>query len=134
VRRFARSVEPVRTPGRAELEQLVAEALDGIPDEFARHLHNVAVVIEDEPPAALLESLGLDPERDTLYGLYQGTPLPERGHDHTALPDRIIVFAGPLVRDCHSPAVLRREIRATVVHEIAHFFGLDERHIRRLGY
>jgi predicted Zn-dependent protease with MMP-like domain len=124
----------VRTPERVDLERLVAEALDGIPDEFARHLRNVAVVIEDEPPAALLESLGLDPAEDTLYGLYQGTPLPERGHDHTALPDRIVVFAGPLVRDCPSPAALRREIRATVVHEIAHFFGLDERHIRRLGY
>jgi predicted Zn-dependent protease with MMP-like domain len=119
---------------RAEFEQLVAEALDGIPAEFAHYLENVSVMIEEEPSPALLRELGLDPRRDALYGLYQGTPLPARPHDFAGLPDRITVFSGPLLRDCTSRAELRRQIRATVVHEIAHFFGLDERRIRRLGF
>src|ERR1051326_4335689 len=110
---------------RAEFERLVVEALDGIPDEFARHLENVTVVIEDEPSAEQLRSLGLDPRRDTLYGLYQGTPLPGRAHDFAGLPDRVAIFAGPLMRDCGNARELRREVRRTVVHEIAHFFGLD---------
>jgi len=119
---------------RAEFERLVTEALDAIPREFACYLENVAVVIEDEAPPELLRDLGLDPRRDRLYGLYQGVPLSARPHDFTGLPDRITIFAGPLVRDCRTPGALRRQIQATVVHEIAHFFGLDEGLIRRLGY
>jgi predicted Zn-dependent protease with MMP-like domain len=119
---------------RDEFERLVSEALDEIPDEFARYLENVAVVIEDEPDPALLRSLGLRPRRDTLYGLYQGVPLPARAYDFAGLPDRITIFARPLLRDHHAPERLKREIRTTVVHEIAHFFGIDERRIRRLGY
>ena len=107
----------------AEFEALVAEALDGIPEEFARYLENVSVVVEDEP------------DEEGLYGLYQGIPLSERSHDFAAaLPDRISIYRGPLVRDFRSRAQIRRQIRLTVVHEIAHFFGLDERRIRRLGY
>ena len=106
-----------------EFDALVAEALDGIPDEFARYLENVSVVVEDEP------------DEEGLYGLYQGVPLSERTHDFAAaLPDRISIYRGPLVRDFRSRAQIRRQIRLTVVHEIAHFFGLDERRIRRLGY
>jgi predicted Zn-dependent protease with MMP-like domain len=119
---------------RAEFERLVGEAVDGIPEEFGRYLENVVVVIEEEPSAALLRSLRLDPRRDTLYGLYQGTPLPARSHDFASLPDRITIFAGPLVRHCPTPDALRRQVRTTVVHEIAHFFGLDDRRIRRLGF
>jgi predicted Zn-dependent protease with MMP-like domain len=119
---------------RSEFERLVGEALDGIPGEFARHLENVVIVIEEEPSVDLVRQLGLDPRRDTLFGLYQGTPLPGRPHDFAALPDRITIFAGPLLRHCATPDALRRQVRATVVHEIAHFFGLDERRIRRLGF
>jgi len=119
---------------RARFQRLVAEALDSLPPRFARRLENIAVVVEDEPSAAQLEDAGLDPRRDTLYGLYEGVPLPERPHDFTGLPDRITIFAGPLLRDCRTRAALVREIRTTVVHEVAHFFGLEERHIRRLGY
>jgi len=106
-----------------EFEALVAAALDGIPDEFARYLDNVSVVVEDEP------------DEEGLYGLYQGVPLSERTHDFAAaLPDRISIYRGPLLRDFRSRTQIRRQIRLTVVHEIAHFFGLDERRIRRLGY
>jgi predicted Zn-dependent protease with MMP-like domain len=106
----------------ADFDALVAEALDGIPEEFARYLDGVSVVVEDEP------------DEEGLYGLYQGVPLSERGHDFSALPDRISIYRGPLLRDFHSRAAVRREVRLTILHEIAHFFGLDERRIRRLGY
>ena len=119
---------------RTEFDRLVGEALDGIPEEFARYLENVVVVIEEEPSPGLLRSLRLDPRRDTLYGLYQGTPLPARPHDFAALPDRITIFAGPLLRHCPTPDALKRQVRSTVVHEIAHFFGMDDHHIRRLGF
>ena len=120
---------------RAEFERLVADALDEIPGEFASYLHNVAVVIEDEPSPAVLRELGLDPRRDTLFGLYQGVPLAARPHDFTGhLPDRITIFAGPLLRHFRTPGELRRQVCSTVIHEIAHFFGLDDAHIRRLGY
>ena len=120
---------------RAEFEGLVADALDGIPAEFAPYLHNVAVVIEDEPAPGLLRDLGLDAQRHTLYGVYQGVPLDSRPHDFAGqLPDRITIFAGPLLRRYRTPAELRRQVQTTVIHEIAHFFGLDDAHIRRLGY
>jgi predicted Zn-dependent protease with MMP-like domain len=120
---------------RAEFERLVADALDEIPGEFASYLHNVAVVVEDEPSPAVLRDLGLDPRRDTLFGLYQGVPLAARPHDFTGhLPDRITIFAGPLLRRFRTPAELRHQVCSTVIHEIAHFFGLDDAHIRRLGY
>ncbi len=120
---------------RADFERAVAEALDGIPPEFARYLDNVAVVIEDEPSGGLLRSLGIDPARATLFGLYQGVPLSQRPHDFAGhLPDKITLFAGPLTRACRTHEALERQIATTVVHEIAHFFGLDDAHIRKLGY
>ncbi len=119
---------------RADFEALVADALDHVPAEFARYLENVAVMVEDEPHPDLLRKLGLDPRRATLFGLFQGVPLPGRPFDFAGLPDRIVIFAGPLLRACNGKIELERQIRTTVVHEIAHFFGLDERHIRRLGY
>ena len=118
---------------RDDFETLVAEALDRIPDEFARYLENVAVVVEDEPDPDTLRRMGLDPRRDSLYGLYQGVPLKRRPHDFAGLPDHITIYSGPLMRD-FSPRQLRRQIEITVVHEVAHFFGLDERTVRRLGY
>ena len=119
---------------RGEFDRLVAEALDGIPEEFARYLENVAVVVEDEPSSALLRDLGMDPRRDVLYGLYQGTPLPGRPHDFAALPDQITIFSGPLQRDFRTAAALAHQVQVTIVHEIAHHFGLDDRRIRRLGF
>jgi predicted Zn-dependent protease with MMP-like domain len=117
-----------------EFEALVAAAIDGIPDEFARHLENVALTVEAEPSPDLLLHLGLDPRRDTLFGVFQGVPLHGRPWAFCGLPDRITIFAGPLRRACATQRELRRQVRTTVVHEIAHFFGLDEGRIRRLGY
>jgi len=120
---------------RATFEDTVREALDELPAKFARHLTNVEIVIEDEPSPTLLRSLGLNPQRDTLFGLYQGIPLHQRGGAFGgALPDKISIFYRPLVRACTSPERIRRQVRTTVIHEIGHFFGLDDAAIRKLGY
>jgi predicted Zn-dependent protease with MMP-like domain len=114
---------------------LVETALATIPPEFVRYLENVSILVEDEPSPALLRRMGLDPRRDTLFGLYQGVPLPHRGHDYgNRLPDQITIFRGPLCRACRTRDELALQVQRTVVHEIAHFFGLDEHRIRRLGY
>lgn len=119
----------------ARFEALVGEALARIPAEFHRHLENVAVLIEPWPSDALLTSLDLDPEMDTLFGLYEGTALPERPHDFAGHPpDRITIFREPILEEFRDEATIRREIERTVVHEIAHFFGLDEARVRRHGY
>ena len=120
---------------RERFRELVAEALEELPEPFLDRLHNVAVVVEDEPSPELLADLGLHPRSDTLFGLYQGTPLSERGDTaHMLLPDRIVIYYRPLVHACRTPRALRREVQKTVIHEVAHFFGLDEDEIAREGY
>ncbi|MFQ5349676.1 MAG: metallopeptidase family protein [Thermoanaerobaculia bacterium] len=107
-------------------ERLVARALDSLPEQFAELLENVAVVIEAEPTDEELESVGLDPRRDELFGLYQGVPLSERDSFYGELPDRVVIYRGPIERCCPTPGEIRREVRDTVVHELGHHFGLDE--------
>ncbi len=120
---------------RERFRALVTDALDEIPDPFLPYLENVQVVVDDEPAADLIAEMGLDPRRDTLFGLYEGVPITERGdNDSGALPDRITIFYRPLVHAFRSPGALRREIRKTVIHEIAHFFGLDDEAIEGDGY
>lgn len=110
-----------------DFEAVVAEAMDSIPESLGSLLENVVVAVEDEPEVELLEDMGLDPEIDTLFGLYQGVALPERGWDYgNVLPDRIVVYRLPLLEACGSRRELLREIRLTVVHEVGHYFGLDE--------
>lgn len=120
---------------REKFSTMIAAALDDIPEEFQPYLANVEVVIEDEPSPELLRGLDLDPRHDTLFGLYEGTPVTERG-DHASgmLPDRIVLFYRPLIHECRTPRALRREIRDTVIHEIAHHFGLDDTEIEAEGY
>lgn len=110
-----------------EFEALVVKALDDLPEEFAELLDNVAVTVEEEPAAEDLESVGLDPDgEDELFGLYQGVPLSERDSFYSALPDRVVLYRGPLLRFCTSRREVVREIRDTVIHELGHHFGLDE--------
>jgi predicted Zn-dependent protease with MMP-like domain len=111
---------------RREFQELVSEALTGLPDEFARAIKNVAVVVEEEPSAEELESLGLDPEQDDLFGLYQGVPLPERGPDAPVLPDRIAIYRLPILWECDTREQVVAEVRTTVIHELGHYFGLSE--------
>ena len=102
----------------------VNAALDSLPPHLAAALQNVAVVVEDEHPD--------DPD---LFGLYEGTPLPERGDMAGALPDTITIFRLPLEEEFgDDPAELEREIRITVLHELGHYFGLDEDRLAELGY
>lgn len=120
---------------RARFEQLVEEAIAEIPEPFQSRLADVEVVVEDEPSPELLREMGMHPRYDTLFGLYQGVPLSERGATFgNALPDRITIYFRPLTRAFRTPSALRREIRRTVVHEIGHYFGLDEDQIEEEGY
>ena len=112
---------------REEFERVVAKALDGLPEEVSVHLDNVAVVVEDEPTDDDLVDAGLDPETDTLFGIYQGLALPDRGGSYgNVLPDRIVIYRRPLLAECRDRAELIAEIQDTVVHEIGHYFGLGE--------
>jgi len=118
-----------------EIKQEVAQVLDRLPEEFRSRLHNVEIVIEQRPEKNQLVAMGLDPQRDVLYGLYEGTPLPERSSVYPpALPDKITIFSEPLIRDYQDPTELRKQIGITLIHEIAHYFGIDEKKIEKLGY
>ena len=118
-----------------ELKREIAQILDSIPREFRSRLENVAIVVERRPGKNQLKALGLDPHHHTLYGLYEGTPLPERSATHSPLlPDKITIFSEPLIEDFPDPDELRDQLRATLIHEIAHYFGMDESEIRNLGY
>ena len=110
----------------AQFEEAVGEALDSIPAELAQAMDNVVVLVEQEPP----------PDDPDLLGVYDGTPLTERDGwwGAGALPDRITIFQGPLERMCDTPEELREEIAITVVHEIAHHFGIDDEHLHELGW
>jgi predicted Zn-dependent protease with MMP-like domain len=105
-------------------EELVAEALDGIPDDLAAKMDNVAVVVREN---------GGDPH---LLGLYEGVPLTERA-DYgvgAVLPDRITIFREAILRTCRTEAEVVRQVRITVVHEVGHHFGIDDDRLRELGW
>lgn len=108
-----------------DFESLVSVALDEIPPEFQRHLQNTLVTIEEEPTPEQKGALGLGP-RQTLLGLYTGVPMTERGAGFAALPDAIHLFRGPILRACASRGEVVEQVRATVMHEIGHFFGLGD--------
>ena len=112
-------------------EQLVAEALDSLPAEFARYLVDVEVQIAERPTRAQRRSLGLKPG-ETLYGLYEGVPLTERSSALLLLPDLITIFQEPLERDFPNPDQLRAQVRRTVLHELAHFFGISDERLHQL--
>jgi predicted Zn-dependent protease with MMP-like domain len=118
-----------------EIRKEVARVLDQLPRQFRKHLQNIEIVVEERPTRDLLLSVGLDPRSDTLYGLYQGVPLPDRSDLYPPiLPDKITIFSEPLQRDFDNPEDLREQIRITVLHEIAHYFGFDDDEIDKLGY
>ena len=118
-----------------EIRKEIARVLDKLPRQFRKQLHNVEVVIEKRPGEELFLDAGLDPEYDTLYGLYQGVPLPDRSSLYPPIfPDKITIFSEPLLRDFPDPDELREQIRITVLHEIAHYFGFDDDEIDKLGY
>ena len=105
---------------------LVAEALDGLPDEWAERLDNIAVVVEEEPSPEDLAAVGMgDPDcADELLGLYHGIPQDERGFVFDGLPDRVVIYRGPVSRVCSSRSEVVQAVRETVLHELGHHFGL----------
>jgi predicted Zn-dependent protease with MMP-like domain len=113
-------------------ERLVERALAGIPSPFRESLHEVAIVIDDEPTARQLDENDLGPD-DTLYGLYEGVPRTEYAADWAAMPNRITLFRLPLEEDFPDPDALAEEVRVTVIHELAHHLGIDEQRLGELG-
>ena len=117
---------------RLEFERRVADALATIPRRFRSAMTNLAILIEDEPSAALLREMEIQPP-DTLFGLYQGTPLTERSWSYgNTLPDRILLFQGPHEREAVDEDDLVASIGETLIHEIGHYFGLSEEEIEEI--
>jgi predicted Zn-dependent protease with MMP-like domain len=108
-----------------QFDLLVSEALDSIPAELAALIENCVILVEEWPP----------PDEPDLLGLYEGVPITERGHYYSgALPDRILIFRAPILQLCDSVAEVVEEVHITVVHEIAHYFGIDDARLHELGY
>ena len=106
-------------------DSLVEEALDSLPAEIAARVHNVVVLVEEQAP----------PEDPDLLGIYDGVALTERAANHAGdLPDRILLFRANLLEMCETPEELADEVRITVVHEVAHHFGIDDARLGELGY
>jgi len=108
---------------RERFEELVADALDSVPAELLAHMDNVVVLVEDEPP------------EPGLLGLYEGFALTDRGWDYAgALPDRILIYRNPTLAICEDEDDVVEEVAITVVHEIAHHFGIDDKRLHELGW
>jgi predicted Zn-dependent protease with MMP-like domain len=117
---------------RARFQRLVEQAVRSLPSSFREQLDNVDFVVESEPSSAHREFNTDDAEE--LFGLYEGIPKSERGSSYSmVVPDRIVIFQGPLERAFSDPLEIAEEIRLTVLHELAHHFGFDEERIEELG-
>ncbi len=108
-----------------QFEAIVRAAVEDLPEQFRYALENVAIVVEDEPTPSQTAEVDLGNEHE-LFGIYEGIPLTERGHGHMSLPDRIVIFRGPLQRCFASPVEIATEVRRTVIHELGHHMGLDD--------
>ena len=117
---------------RAQFERLVAEAVTLIPKRFRREMQNLALIVEDEPSPQLLAEIEIEAP-DSLYGLYQGTPLPERSSGYgNHLPDVITIFQRPIEEDCDDEDEVRAAVGETLIHEVGHYFGLSEEEIEEI--
>lgn len=117
---------------REEFERLAAEALDGLPEEFQRRLDNVDLVVAADPTREQVKRAGIGPHQ-TLFGLYQGVPLTRRDRGyHLVLPDKITIFQRPIEAVCRTNEEIRNLVRKTVVHEIAHHFGIGDERLKEL--
>ncbi len=112
---------------RTEFEAVVAEAMDRIPLPFAQALENLVVQVHETPTREMIEAVGLDPARHTLFGLYTGVALSHRGDGYgNVLPDVVLIFRLPLLAACPTRAALLRQIQLTLLHEVGHHLGLDD--------
>lgn len=122
--------------GRERFEGLVAEALDDLPDTILAMLDNVEIVVADSPTAEQLHEAGALDAGELLLGLYEGIPLTERTSSSygLVLPDKITLFQRALETACADEETLRSEVQVTVVHELAHHFGISDRRLKELGW
>lgn len=117
---------------RREFEALTHRAIKRLPRKFRRRMENIAVVVEDWADATTLEEMGIEPP-DTLYGLYRGTELPRRDSSYgNVLPDVITIYQGPIQEDCETIEEMEEVVIDTVVHEVGHYFGLDDERLEEL--
>ena len=112
------------TTSRADFERMVTAALDEIPAELITMIDNCVILVEEDPPDDLPDTLGL----------YSGTPLTERDTTYSGLPDQIFIFRRPILALCETEDEVVEEVRITVVHELAHHFGIDDDRLHELGY
>ncbi len=117
---------------RVQFERLVRQAMERIPEALIRHVDNVDIVVEDAPTHEQLVGSGIE-DGSLLLGLYEGLPLTERTDYSMVLPDKITLFQQPIESICSTEADIVREVQDTVVHEIAHHFGIDDERLHELG-
>jgi predicted Zn-dependent protease with MMP-like domain len=116
---------------RPSFEKLVTKSLQRLPGKFRKRLHNLVIDIEDQPPQTLLDDMGIS--SGTLFGLYQGVPLPEREWNYgNSLPDRIVIYQKVIERTASSDNEIEEIVLDTVVHEIGHYFGFDDATLRSI--
>ncbi|MBI4200981.1 MAG: metallopeptidase family protein [Chloroflexi bacterium] len=118
---------------RQQFERLVFKALEDLPPSIRQRMDNVDVVLRDWPSRADLDQAGLS-EPHELFGLYQGVPITERSQYDMALPDKITIFRRPLETACASRQELVQEVRTTVIHELAHHFGISDAELEQTDY
>ena len=120
---------------RRRFEEIVAEAIEEIPDDLWKVVDNVAVTVQEWPTRRQIESVGIEPGAGTLLGLYEGIALTRRSsHYGLVLPDKITIFRGPILQMCPPDEdAIRTQIRRTVLHEIAHHFGISDERLVELG-
>ena len=116
----------------ADFEEMVREAFSSLPQEFLSRLTNLSLVVSDRPNASQIADNGLGPH-DKLYGLYEGVPLTERGQYVPSLPDVITIFQEPIEQSCDSHPEIEEQVRTTVEHEVAHYFGFSDDELVDLG-
>lgn len=121
----------MQIPTDEQFDQIISEALDSLPKKYTSRLENVAIIYEDEPSPAQREKLQLACNQ-TLYGLYEGVPLPARGGMKPLFPDKITIFKIPLTMSSKNIEELKENVHHTLWHEIAHYFGLDHKRIHEL--
>ena len=123
----------MRMMNTVDFERIVAEALDSLPEHFREKLDNVEVVVESCADRETLRMAGLQSPME-LFGFYHGIPLTERSHGYNlVLPDKISIYQRPIEYVCRTPEAIRAQVRHTVLHELAHHFGISDDRLRELG-
>jgi predicted Zn-dependent protease with MMP-like domain len=122
---------PMLSISDSEFEALVSQGIDAIPPLYQNHLKNVAFLVEDDPTPEQRVRLNLYPN-ETLFGLYEGVPLPQRGGADKLLPDKITLFKNPMLSVSNDVGQLKELLRHTIWHEVAHYYGLDHARIHAL--